>query len=128
MSTLKADTIQSTGGGVATLTKQAAAKVFGGFNKDNSTKLGVATDTITDQSLNVSTALDSDVAKHTFNLTNAMSNTQFTYLGGATESNNTTCLEEDSTASAIISQTRDADSNATNDSIIGYCAVFGDLA
>ena len=27
MSTLKADTIQSTGGGVATLTKQMAAKV-----------------------------------------------------------------------------------------------------
>ena len=127
MSTLKADTIQSTGGGVATLTKQAAAKVFGGFNKDNNTKMGVATDTITDQSLNVSTALDSDTAKHTFNLTNAMSNTQFTYLGGATESNNTTCLEEDSTASAIISQTRDADSNATNDSMIGYCAIFGDL-
>ena len=28
MSTLKADTIQSTGGGAATLTKQSAAKAF----------------------------------------------------------------------------------------------------
>jgi hypothetical protein len=32
MSTLKADTIQSTGGGAATLTKQSAAKVWGVLN------------------------------------------------------------------------------------------------
>jgi hypothetical protein len=34
MSTLKADTIQSTGGGAATLTKQTAAKVFLNFDQD----------------------------------------------------------------------------------------------
>ena len=33
MSTLKADTIQSTGGGAATLTKQSAAKAFVNFIK-----------------------------------------------------------------------------------------------
>ena len=39
MSTLKADTIQSTGGGAATLTKQSAAKAWVGFKTITSTSI-----------------------------------------------------------------------------------------
>jgi hypothetical protein len=42
MSTLKADTIQSTGGGAATLTKQAAAKAHWLFEQANSNTLTVS--------------------------------------------------------------------------------------
>ena len=46
MSTLKADTIQSTGGGAATLTKQTAAKHFLSFdgNTENDIKLSFTYD------------------------------------------------------------------------------------
>ena len=51
MSTLKADTIQSTGGGAATLTKQSAAKVFGQVSQTTG-------DADLNQSLNVSSVAD----------------------------------------------------------------------
>jgi len=63
MSTLKADTIQSTGGGAATLTKQEAPKHRVNLN---------GTGTIaTRDSFNLSSAVDNTTANYTFNLTNA---------------------------------------------------------
>jgi len=63
MSVLKADTIQSTGGGAATLTKQEAAKHRVNLN---------GTGTIaTRDSFNLSSAVDNTTANYTFNLTNA---------------------------------------------------------
>jgi len=63
MSTLKADTIQSTSGGAATLTKQEAAKHRVNLN---------GTGTIaTRDSFNLSSAVDNTTANYTFNLTNA---------------------------------------------------------
>jgi hypothetical protein len=66
MSTLKADTIQSTGGGAATLTKQTAAKVTGTFDDVNATL---------DSGFNVTSGTDSATGDATFNFTNAMSST-----------------------------------------------------
>ncbi len=62
MSTLKADTIQSTGGGAATLTKQTAAKAWI-YYKQN-------TPTITD-SFNTSSATDTATGNFLQNYTNA---------------------------------------------------------
>jgi len=50
MSVLKADTVQSTGGGAATLTKQSAAKAFANFTSISSTAVN--------DSLNVSSISD----------------------------------------------------------------------
>ena len=64
MSTLKADTIQSTGGGAATLTKQNAAKVF--INQQND-----ASANNTNSSFNVSSNTDNGSGDNTFSLTSA---------------------------------------------------------
>ena len=64
MSTLKADTIQSTGGGAATLTKQQAAKSWINFN---------ATGTIaTRDSFNISGIVDEKTGITTVSFTNNM--------------------------------------------------------
>lgn len=72
MSTLKADTIQNTSGGAATLTKQAAAKHFAHW--DSSTAI--------QDSLNASSATDNAVGEFTIAVTNAMSDTNYIYLAG----------------------------------------------
>ncbi|ADW08418.1 tail fiber protein [Puniceispirillum phage HMO-2011] len=69
MSTLKADTIQSTGGGAATLTKQSAAKVWGNLD-------GTGTIAIRD-SFNVSSADDNGTGIYDFNYSNSMSNDDY---------------------------------------------------
>lgn len=65
MSTLKADTIQSTGGGAATLTKQSAAKAHWLFEQANSNTLTV--------SLNVSGVVDNGTGDMTASYTSAFS-------------------------------------------------------
>lgn len=69
MSTLKADTIQSTGGGTATLTKQNASKGWVNFN-------GVGTIAIRD-TLNVGSLTDNGTGDYETNLTASMSNANF---------------------------------------------------
>jgi len=64
MSTLKADTIQSTGGGAATLTKQAAAKMFANVTN-------VSNSNLIKSSLNVSTMTDTATGKVELNFTNS---------------------------------------------------------
>ena len=66
MSTLKADTIQSTGGGAATLTQQSAPKVWA--YRDATTAATIL------GSFNVSSAVDEGVGDTDYNITNAMSN------------------------------------------------------
>ena len=65
MSTLKADTIQSTGGGAATLTKQTASKARFTVNQaNNTTPLS---------SFNISSLVDTSTGRTTYNLTNSFS-------------------------------------------------------
>jgi hypothetical protein len=65
MSTLKADTIQSTGGGAATLTKQVAAKMQYGIN---------GSDAAIRQSLNVASTTDSGTGQYLVNVSSAFAN------------------------------------------------------
>jgi hypothetical protein len=65
VSTIKVDTVQSTGGGAATLTKQTAAKFF--FN------LNAETFALTSNTFNITSATDSGVGNHSTAITNAMS-------------------------------------------------------
>ena len=48
MSTLKADTIQSTGGGAATLTKQSAAKCWVNYNGGSAIRNSLSASSLTD--------------------------------------------------------------------------------
>ncbi len=74
MSTLKADTIQSTSGGAATLTKQEAAKVLCTFD-------GTASGATVRTSFNVSSTDDDATGQYGVNFTSAMSGTEFTPTG-----------------------------------------------
>ena len=77
MSTLKADTIQSTSGGAATLTKQSAAKAWAVFNTGATSSL--------DGSFNTSSLVDNGTGDHTISWTNSFSGTR--YSGGNVCSN-----------------------------------------
>ncbi len=72
MSTLKADTIQSTGGGAATLTKQSAAKMWVNFD-------GTASGAASRDSFNVSGMTDDATGKYTASYTNSMSNGTYAF-------------------------------------------------
>jgi maltoporin len=82
MSTLKADTIQSTGGGAVTLTKQSAAKASLNYK-------GTATNSVR-YSFNVSSVADNTTGDYTTNFTNSMSSANYTVTcsqGGDTSNN-----------------------------------------
>ena len=122
MSTLKADTIQSTGGGAATLTKQHAAKVW--CNQSNGT-------TIND-SFNTSSVDDNGTGAYETNLTNSMSSNDYARnaLGGQIGYSATidTVSHASNTASSIYTYCARADNGAAIDvedvSSLGH----GDLA
>ena len=122
MSTLKADTIQSTGGGAATLTKQHAAKVW--CNQPNGT-------TIND-SFNTSSVDDNGTGAYETNLTNSMSSNDYARnaLGGTSGYRATidTVSHTSNTASSIYTYCARADTGAAIDvedvSSLGH----GDLA
>lgn len=67
MGTLKADTIQSTGGGAATLTNQSASKMFCTWN-GTGTVIG---------SFNQSTLLDNGSGDYSNTIVNVMNNTNY---------------------------------------------------
>lgn len=77
MSTLKADTIQNTSGGAATLTKQEAAKSWVNFN-------GTGTIAARD-SLNLSGLTDNGTANYTISLSSAHSDANFVLVCAGSE-------------------------------------------
>ena len=72
MSTLKADTIQSTGGGAATLTKQSAAKAWLNLNVET---FGAR------DSFNVASTTDNGTGDSTMTFSSAMSNDDYACSG-----------------------------------------------
>ena len=77
MSTLKADTIQNTSGGAATLTKQQAAKQWANLNGDGTIALR--------DSFNTSTATDNGTGDYSFTFTNSMSDANYLVVGAISQ-------------------------------------------
>jgi hypothetical protein len=125
MSTLKADTIQSTGGGAATLTKQSAAKAWIHFTAVSSHAIR--------GSFNVSTLTDVGTGDSQYNFTNNMTNDD--YSTSATSSHNIGASEgfisyltdDQSTSNTNDMRTVNA-SNSTYDAQSVHSVVHGDLA
>jgi hypothetical protein len=123
MSTLKADTIQSTSGGAATLTKQEAAKAYS--NNDM---------TVPDirKSLNVSSIADNGTGQSTTSLTSALSSTDSFATGVAggdastNRSNRTTTIGIKSTSTFFMYSTISGGSDADVENQAGL--LMGDLA
>ena len=130
MSTLKADTIQSTSGGAVTLTGQEAIKSWLMYNQQTPALVA---------SFNVSTVTDTSAGLYNQNLTSAMAGTTdvcFSGLGhhgdGDTNARNV-CFQRDKrgthTASSIPFQTYDdGDGNSLGDEKFTSTQVLGSLA
>jgi len=127
MSTLKADTIQSTSGGAATLTSQAAAKAFINFN-------GTGTATAR-KSFNTSTITDNGTGQFRISMVSAMSDADFALIGscigdGATSSRTAALMGSrgSNTTSIMDTNTVRSDTDAQVDWTHNSVATFGDLA
>ena len=121
MSTLKADTIQSTSGGAATLTKQAAAKAFSHYNGDS--------DTIK-KSLNQSSLTDVGTGQYKQTYTNSMSDAhQIVTTNGARDSDQQVTNRFGDNATTHHQVNSLANGTATRqDTNTAMSVAFGDLA
>ena len=127
MSTLKADTIQSTSGGAATLTKQSAAKAFMNFN-------GTGT-AAARKSFNTSTITDNGTGQFRISMVSAMSDADFALVGnciGDGSSSNRTSAHMGSrgsnTTSIMDVNTGRSDTDAQADWTHNSAVALGDLA
>ena len=129
MSTLKADTIQSTGGGAATLTKQSATKVWLNLN---------GTGTIaTRDSFNVASVTDVSTGIYQTNFTNAFSDANYShshtnitnvnFIGGTVDNDYVQAAGSIKQRNADWTGTS-SDNASTNDSLYFHIQEFGDLA
>ena len=126
MSTIKVDTVQSSGGGAVTLTKQQAAKAWINFD-------GTASGAAARGSFNLASMTDSGTGLYVCNLTNAFANTNdcaatSSASAATTGSDNRNISTTITSASAIDSRTSNAASGAVLDTAINYVSAFGDLA
>lgn len=115
MSTLKADTIQSTSGGASTLTNQSAAKAWGKYTQSTPA---------VDASFNIASIADNSAGNFTPSFTNAMSSANYAFpaISGEKHIQQT---GTDATGSFTL-----LTSNASNSAGDGtsYFSVNGDLA
>ena len=128
MSTLKADTIQSTGGGAATLTKQAAAKVFVVANySDFSIGTSLNVSSVTDRG----TGLGTVISTNGFSSVNraGASQASFTTSSDGADNYNTTCtfIRDGSSTSQHFMNAWNRDGSLYDMEIVSG-AMFGDLA
>ena len=127
MSTLKADTIQSTGGGAATLTKQHAAKAWINFNQ-------TSTQTIRD-SFNISSITDAATGQTSpIAFSNSMSDANFspTHFNNANTGNNHTAFGNNFAGGCGGLATGSFGTSSYNtgyvDAELNYNSINGDLA
>ena len=126
MSTIKVDTVQSSGGGAVTLTKQQAAKAWINFD-------GTASGAAARGSFNLASMTDSGTGLYVCNLTNTFANTNdcaatSSASAATTGSDNRNISTTITSASAIDSRVSNAASGAVLDTAINYVSAFGDLA
>ena len=123
-----AGSIDVTTGSVTTNLQSALAKVLFNMNMRSSTTMDIATDAVSSETLNISSASDEGTGDSHGNITNPMQNKQYIWTEGTLAANNTNNLDVGvSTTSLIAFQGHDADSSSDAD-LIGCSAVFGDLA
>ena len=124
MSTLKADTIQNTSGGAATLTKQSAAKAFISFNGTGTVAIKGST--------NVSTLTDEATGGYQVNFTSSMADTNYSSVSSAAFDTGTIGGDVSNTRPDATSSYDQVNSlcstNTRRDAEFNQSAVHGDLA
>ena len=126
MSTIKVDTIQSSGGGAVTLTNQQAAKAWINFD-------GTASGAAARGSFNLASMTDTSTGVYVCNLTNAFANTNdcaatSSASASTSGSDNRNISTTITSASAIDSRTSNAASGAVLDAVVNNVSAHGDLA
>ena len=128
MSTLKADTIQSTGGGAATRTKQEANKAYSAFDMTNNSTV---------DSFNIASLTDRATGSLYGNYTNAFSSVSHVVIGScsvvaegvmATVNNNRVVIVSSDTASRYSENSFRTDTQALVDEEYMAAVSMGDLA
>jgi len=121
MSTLKADTIQSTGGAAATLTGQVAAKMWVGWYFNSGTPE-------VNGSFNISSITDVGTGDADHNLTNAMSNKHVSITQGYNHATTGNCVVDRSAASRFGQRLFNNSGNAEDGGGGFNATIHGDLA
>lgn len=130
MSTIKVDTVQSTGGGAVTLTNQHAAKVFCHFTMSSTTAR---------DSLNISSLTDDKTGIFTLDYTNNMANVNYspltagTHRDAVTEAGWVLAVQHagsgaDDQTTGELSLSSHNSSSALVDTVQATMAIMGDLA
>ena len=124
MSTIKVDTIQSTGGGAVTLTNQHAAKAWVTFD-------GTASGATIGDSFNVSSSDDDGTGDYGINFSNAMDNANYSCTFGDGEGTSSSgmrfLMDAGSTTSSQEIYGRNV-SNSASDCDAASMSINGDLA
>ena len=111
-----------------TLTKQSAAKVLFCMNLSTVTYMDVTSNSISTQTLNISSGTDAGTGLARGNLTNAMNAKDYIWAEGIKAANNTANLDVGvATTSLVPVQQHDGDSSSDSNDI-SCTTVFGDLA
>ena len=126
MSTLTVSNIKATGETASRAVSGVAAATYG-VSQSSTTYLGIATDTLSSQSTNTSSYTDGGTGILTVSLSNAMSNNSYTFVSGNLSTDNTSCIHNTSTSSAVELRAADADTSTLNNTL-QYGAIYGDLA
>ena len=121
MSTLKADTIQSTGGGAVTLTKQSAAKAWAEVNQSGT--IGASS--------GISSVADEGRGGTTFNLSNSFSSSAYVKnatgeMRGGTSGGSGTSIRSGWAAGSFRTQVTDMADNSIDEYV--WAVAHGDLA
>ena len=128
-SVLNVDTIAAKDGtSPVVLTKQVAPKAVFGMNLSSNTYVGLTTNQLPSNNLNIASGTDAGTGLARGNYTNVMDGLQNIYPDGAIAANNTMNVDIGVTTTALLAcQMHDADSN-TDQNSYAFCVVFGDLA
>jgi hypothetical protein len=123
MSTLKADTIQSTSGGAATLTKQSAAKAWQNLNGST---FGLR------DSFNTASSTDNGTGDYSHTMTNAMSDADYAVLvtsrNEATNTNSANNIHQGTAPTASVFRMQHIENGSATDAVYVSSSVDGDLA
>jgi len=123
MSTLKADTIQSTSGGAATLTKQSAAKAWQNLNGST---FGLR------DSFNTASSTDNGTGDYSHTMTNAMSDADYVVLvtsrNEATNTNSANNIHQGTAPTASVFRIQHIENGSATDAVYVSSSVDGDLA
>ena len=120
-------TIVAGAGNITTTNVQDGLAVASFAFNIGSEYLDVANNTISTESFNASSGTDRGTGLYTVSLTSNMNTRQYIFTAGTKSTNNSNCIDGNSTTSSVLGETFDSDSSNAQDGI-PYVNLHGSLA